>query len=71
MKWVVVLVAVLFAVMGLSMIAPVIMHDPFSIAAAFMVGIFVGMILGHAMSCSSRYSEDSKSRSNRGTHSKC
>jgi len=52
MKWVVALVAVLFAVMRLSMIAPAIMHDPFSIAATFMVGIFVGMILGHAMSCS-------------------
>jgi len=45
MKWVVVIGAFLFALVALSMIAPVVATDPFSILAALMVGVFIGMLI--------------------------
>jgi hypothetical protein len=59
MNWVVAFAAVLFAVMVLSMIAPAVTHDPFSITAAFMAGVFVGMLLENAVS-PDRRSEDNR-----------
>jgi hypothetical protein len=50
MNWVVAFAAVLFAVVTLSMIAPAVVLDPFAIATAFLIGVFVGMLLENAMS---------------------
>jgi hypothetical protein len=50
MNWVVAVGAILFAVFALSMMAPTIIHDPLSMLAVFMVGVFVGMMLENAMS---------------------
>jgi hypothetical protein len=44
--------AVLFGVVVLLMIAPAVVHDPFSVVGAFLAGIFVGMLL--SASCSER-----------------
>jgi hypothetical protein len=48
MNWVAALAAVLFSVVALSMIAPAVMHDTFATAAAFLTGVFVGMLLENA-----------------------
>ncbi len=48
MNWAVVFGAVLFAVFALSMLAPAVMRDPLAIAAAFAIGVFVGMMLENA-----------------------
>ncbi len=50
MNWVAAFAAVLFAVVALSMIAPAVVLDPIAIAAAFLIGVFVGMLLENAMS---------------------
>jgi uncharacterized protein (DUF2062 family) len=50
MNWVVVLAAILFATLVLSAMAPAIKHDPFTIVAVFMAGVFVGMLLENANS---------------------
>lgn len=48
MNWAVALVAILFATLALSMMAPAVGHDPFTIFAVFMAGVFVGMLLENA-----------------------
>ena len=50
MNWAVALGAVLFGAFVLSMMAPAVMHDPFTTVAAFMTGILVGMMLESASS---------------------
>ena len=50
MNWAVALGAVLFGAFVLSMMAPAVMRDPFTTAAAFMTGILVGMMLKSASS---------------------
>jgi len=48
MNWIIALGAMLFAAMVLFMIAPAVIYDPFAIFAAFLVGVFVGMLLENA-----------------------
>jgi hypothetical protein len=50
MNWVVALGAILFAAFVMTLIAPIVMHDPFATAAAFLAGVFVGMLLENARS---------------------
>ena len=50
MNWAVALGAILFGAFVLSMMAPAVMRDPFTIVAAFMTGILVGMMLENASS---------------------
>jgi len=50
MNWAVALGALLFGTFVLSMMAPAVMRDPFTIATAFMTGILVGMMLESASS---------------------
>ncbi len=50
MNWVVTLGAVPFAAFALALIAPIVLHDPFATTAAFLIGIFVGMLLENARS---------------------
>jgi len=63
MNWVVVLGAVLFAMVALSMIAPAAVHDPFSTATVIVIGIFVGMMFENATS--SDHSSENKRRRKR------
>jgi hypothetical protein len=50
MNWVVALGAMLFAAFALALIAPIVLHDPFAAIAAFLIGVFVGMLLENARS---------------------
>jgi len=62
MNWAAASAAVLFAVIVLSMIAPAVMYDPFSIATAFTAGVFVGMLLENAMSPDRRSEDNGRCR---------
>jgi hypothetical protein len=64
MNWAAAFAAVLFAVAALSMIAPAVVRDPFATAAAFLTGVFVGMLLENAMS--DRCSEGDRRRREKG-----
>ena len=62
MNWAVALAAALFVVVVLPMIAPAVTHDPLSITAAFIAGVFVGMLLENATSPDRRPEDNGRCR---------